>query len=321
MRVTRKMINKQLRIRGYLSTLFIRKSSEDKYIKFLHTIKKVTEKRKGKGVKGLHSSQEWLTREDGSKLRLRIYKPLDLNKQVPGVLWLHGGGYSQGIPELYTTTYKRLIEASDCVVVAPDYRLSIEAPYPAALEDAYAALLWMNQQAEELGIRGNQLMVGGESAGGGLTAALTHYVRDKGGVAIAFQMPLYPMIDDRMITESAQYKHAPIWNAQTNEWAWKLYLGDLYKKAVPSYAAPARAIDYSNLPPALTFVGSIEIFRDETIEYVENLKRAGVPVHFELFEGAYHGFDIVNPKADISQKAVTFFSDTFKYAVDHYFTD
>lgn len=321
MKVTLKMIDKQLRIKGFLYNQLVSRSSEEKYIKFMHTVKKMTQKQKGKTVAGLHTSEEWITREDGSKLRLCIYKPLDLKGEVPGVLWLHGGGYAQGIPELFSDAYKRLIEAKDCIVVAPDYRLSIEAPYPAALEDSYDALLWMKHNAEELGIRNDQLMVGGESAGGGLTAALTLYARDKDEVNISFQMPLYPMIDDRMKTASAKENNAPIWNSRTNGWAWKLYLGDLYEKDVPAYAAPARATDYSNLPPAVTFVGDIEPFRDETIQYVENLREAGVRVDFKLFEGGYHGFDIINPKAEISKKAISFFIESFKYAVDTYFVE
>lgn len=321
MKVSYKMIDKQLRLRGFLFNLLVSRSSEDKYIKFMQTIKKATSRQKGKMVEGLETTEEWITREDGTKLRVCVYKPLHLKEEAPGVLWLHGGGYAQGIPELFANTYKRLIEARDCVVVAPDYRLSIEAPYPAALEDSYDTLLWMKNHAEDLGVKSNQLMVGGESAGAGLTAAVTHYARDKCEVNIAFQMPLYPMIDDRMETESAKENNAPIWNSRTNGWAWKLYLGELYEKDVPIYAAPARAVDYSNLPPAVTFVGDIEPFRDETIQYVENLKKAGVPVDFEMFEGGYHGFDIINPKAEVSKKAISFFIHSFKYAVDHYFAE
>ncbi len=176
----------------------------------------------------------------------------------------------------------------------------------------------MKNHAEELGIRPDQLMVGGESAGGGLTAALCLYARDKDEVKISFQMPLYPMIDDRMITESAKENNAPVLNSRMNELAWKLYLGELFGKDVPYYAAPARATDYRNLPPAVTFVGDLEPFRDETIQYVENLRKAGVPVDFKVYSGCYHGFDIINPKADVSRDATIFFINSFKYAVDHY---
>ncbi len=224
-----------------------------------------------------------------------------------------------GNPEVFVNTYERLIQAKNCVVIAPDYRLSVKAPYPAALEDGYDALLWMKSHAKELGIREDQLIVGGESAGVGLTAALSLYARDQGEVNIAFQMPLYPMMDDRMITESAKENNAPIWNSDYNKWAWKLYLGELYDEEVPIYAAAARADHYSNLPPTITFVGDIEPFRDETIQYAENLKKAGVPVHFELYRGCYHGFDIINPHAEVSRRAISFFLDSFKYGVDHYF--
>ncbi|WP_211746197.1 alpha/beta hydrolase [Paenibacillus sp. Marseille-Q4541] len=322
MRVTNKMIDKQLRIRGRLIDLLMKSPNEDKWLQSMQKMKKRSDKSAGKNIDGLQCSEVWIPRKsDGSKIRIRIYKPLRPIENAPAVLWIHGGGYAMGNPEQFGETYKKLIQASNCVVVAPDYRLSIEAPYPAALDDCYDSLLWMKREAAQLGVRDDQLMVGGESAGGGLAAALTLYARDKGEVNIAFQMPLYPMIDDRSITESAKENNAPIWNADYNKWAWKLYLGNLYGKTVPSYAAAARATDYSNLPPTVTFVGDVEPFRDETIQYVDNLRRAGVHVDFELYKGCFHGFDIINPNAEVSKKAVSFFIDSFKYAVEHYFAE
>lgn len=320
MKVTREMVDKELRFRGMLLNRLVTKSNEEKFVKSMHNSKKQMDKRfKGKDVEGLECNEVLISRKDDSVIRVRIYKPLHPVKDVPGVLWIHGGGYAQGVPEMSGDMYKRLIETSDCVIVAPDYRLSIDAPYPAALEDCYEILLWMKNQAKELGIRDNQLMVGGESAGGGLTVALALYARDKGDVNLAFQMPLYPMIDDRMNTESASENNAYVWNSDTNRWGWKLYLGELFGKDVPIYAAPARAADYSDLPPAVTFVGDIEPFRDETIQYVENLRKAGVSVDFKIYKGAYHGFDIIHPKAEISQVARNFLMDSFSYAAKHYF--
>lgn len=138
---------------------------------------------------------------------------------------------------------------------------------------------------------------------------------------IAFQMPLYPMIDDRMISESARDNDSPVWNSGLNQYAWKLYLGELYGKDVPADAAGARATDYSNLPPTVTFVGDLEPFRDGTIHYVNRLIAAGVRVEFELYKGCYHGFDIICPRAEVSKKAVSFLMRCFKYAVDHYFAE
>ena len=267
-------------------------------------------------------TEKWIARKDGSKLRICIFQSLEPKKNIPGMLWLHGGWYAIGAPDQAKKLAAKLIEASECVVVAPDYRLSIEAPYPAALTDAYETLLWMKNNAKELGIRDNQLMVGGDSAGGGLAVALSLYARDKGEVAIAFQMPLYPMLDDRMTSESAKFANTPVWNAKSNLNCWKLYLGELFgTEKVPYYAAPARAKDYSNLPPTASFVGDLEPFRDEVIQYVENLRKAGVPVDFEKYNGCYHAFEHMCPKAAVSKKAIDFFMNSFKYAAEHYFAE
>ena len=254
-------------------------------------------------------------------MRICIFKPITTKGNVPGMLWFHGGGYAIGAPEQAQMRAQDFIEKRNCIVIAPEYRLSIQAPYPAALEDCYDALVWMKNNAEKLGIKNNQLMVGGESAGGGLAAALCHYARDKGEIKIAFQMPLYPMIDDRMTNESAMNNNAPVWNSKSNYNGWKLYLGPLFEMSnVPAYAAPARSENYENLPPLATFVGGLEPFRDETINYVENLKKAGVPVDFKIFKGCFHGFDVICPKAKISQEAISFTLKSFEFAVDNYFS-
>ncbi len=264
-------------------------------------------------------TEQWIPRKDGSKLRICIYRPLEPKKNVPGMLWLHGGGYAVGTPEHSNKLARKLIEASNCVIIAPDYRLSIEAPYPAALNDAYETLLWMKNHTKELGIRENQLMVGGDSAGGGLAVALSLYARDKGGVAIAFQMPLYPMLDDRMTSKSATFDNTPVWDAKSNFNCWKLYLGKLFgTKEVPYYAAPARANDFSKLLPTTTFVGELEPFRDEVIQFAHNLRKSGVPVDFEIFNGCFHAFEQMCPKAAVSKKAIAFVMNSFKYAVEHY---
>lgn len=261
-----------------------------------------------------------IVRVDGSKLRILVITPKEKKKNVPGLLWIHGGGYELGVPEMTKGYMERFILESGCTIVSPDYRLSVEAPYPAALDDCYLALKWLKEHAEELGVRDDQLFVGGESAGGGLTVAVTLYARDKKEVAIAYQMPFYPMLDDRFITKSSIDNDAPAWNTKSNEIAWKLYLGDLYKSDnVPMYAAPARCTDYKGLPPTCTFIGTIEPFYDETVEYVKNLKKAGVKVHFKEFDGAYHAFDSFRPNAKISCEAVEFYMDSFRYAVENYF--
>ncbi|MBO5500713.1 MAG: alpha/beta hydrolase, partial [Clostridia bacterium] len=224
--------------------------------------------------------QRSILREDGSQLRLCVCRPKKgLTNQVPGLLWIHGGGYAMGVPEMDAMFVDRFMKAADCVAVLPDYRLSTEAPYPAALDDCWLALKWMKEHAQELGIQTDQLFVGGDSAGGGLCAALSLRARDTGEVSIAFQMPLYPMIDDRMATPSQQDNDAPVWNSKNNEAAWQMYLsGRRGAEDIPAWAAPAREEDLTGMPPTCTYVGTIEPFRDETIAYVEKMQASGVRV-------------------------------------------
>ena len=262
--------------------------------------------------------EKYITREDGSKLRICVYSPKEKKEGVPGVLWIHGGGYAIGIPEQDFSFVQSFVLASGCVVVAPDYTNSPTAPYPAALNDCYAALEWLRDNGSGYGMRPDQIFVGGDSAGGGLCAAITLLARDRGEISIAFQMPLYPMLDDRMITPSSQNNDAPIWNTKSNELGWELYLGEGYKTDnVSKYASPARETDYSNLPPTLTYVGDIEPFTDETVEYVENLKKAGVEVKFRIFEGCFHGFDLFSFTTP-AKEARRFLTEGFMYAVENY---
>lgn len=278
---------------------------------------------KGVGARGLDYQQVWIDRgeksETAEKLRACVYQPKEKKDSAPGLLWIHGGGYCLGAPEQEGRIIREFIAASGCTVVSPDYCLATERPYPAALLDCYAALKWMKENAQALHIRDDQLFVGGESAGGGLTAALCIYARDKGEVAVSFQIPLYPMLDDRMLTKSAQNNDAPLWNTKSNEAGWRLYLRDLYQSDHASpYAVPGRLTDFSNLPPAYTFVGDIEPFYDETVQYMEQLKLAGVPADYDIYPGCYHGFDVVRPKSTVAQKAHARLMEHFLYAAAHY---
>ena len=259
------------------------------------------------------------TERDIEILVLRPLKNARPKSKTPGILWIHGGGYRTGMTEMiYMSRALNLVKTYGAVVVTPEYRLSHEAPYPAALEDCYAALKYLKEHIEELGINDSQLMVGGESAGGGLTAALCMYTRDKGEINIAYQMPLYPMIDNED-TESSKDNHAPIWNTKKNHSAWKLYLRGLEGKEVPAYAAPARQTDYSNLPPAYTFVGDIEPFYCETLTYIENLHKAGVEAKVDVYPNRFHAFDMMMPFKKVSKEAIAEFEKQFCYAVKHYF--
>ena len=261
---------------------------------------------------------------DNAEIELLILRPTINAKsrdKTPGILWIHGGGYVTGMAKMiYMSRAIALVKKYGAVVVTPEYRLSGQAPYPAALHDCYAALKYLKDHADELGVNSSQLMVGGESAGGGLTAALCMYARDKGEVNIAYQMPLYPMIDN-LDTDSSRDNHAPVWNTKRNHMGWKAYLGDLWElgESVPAYAAPARQTDYSNLPPAYTFVGDIEPFYCETLTYIENLKKAGVEASVDIYPDCFHAFDMLMPFRKVSKKAIARFEEQYLLACEKYF--
>ena len=254
-------------------------------------------------------------------IRLLILRPLAQSKTpVPGVLWVHGGGYQAGsAKDIFATRALSLVVKFGAVLVAPDYRLSKKHPYPAALHDCWAALLYLKEHAEELGVRSDQIMVGGESAGGGMAAALCMLARDTGGVNIAFQMPLYPMLDDRDTPSNAD-NHAPNWDSRRNRKAWKRYLRDAYgTDLVPVYAAPARCRDYRGLPPCYTYVGDIEPFYSETVDYVRRLNEAGVRAEVDVYPGWFHAYDIFFPTKKIVREAIAHFDEHVKYAMEHDF--
>ncbi len=261
--------------------------------------------------------------QSGKKdMDLYILKPT-VNKKptekTPGILWIHGGGYVTGMAKMiHFSRAAGLVKKYGAVVVTPEYRLAKAAPYPAALHDCYAALKYLKEHADDLGVNSSQIMVGGESAGGGLAVAICMYARDKGEISIAYQMPLYPMIDDRD-TDSSRDHNAHVWNSTRNHRGWKAYLGALWEKDVPPYAAPARQTDYSNLPPAYTFVGDIELFYCETLAYIDNLKKAGVNAKVDVYPNWFHAYDLLFPFRKASKKAIAEFEKQYLYAVEHYF--
>ena len=230
------------------------------------------------------------------RMRVIILRPRDQRGPLPGILWIHGGGYMLGMADMvHASCGKLLAKRYGAVVVSPAYRLAGKAPFPAALEDCYAALLYLYLHADELGVRRDAIVVGGESAGGGLAVATCLLARDMGEVPVAFQIPLYPMLDSDD-TPSSQDNHGKVWNTRRNHWGWRHYLAELQGADwVPAYASPAHATDYAGLPPCYTYVSDGEPFYDETLAYVENLRAAGVKAEVDVFPGDIHAFDLLCP--------------------------
>ena len=248
-----------------------------------------------------------------------MLSPEELSTPATGVLWIHGGGYISGMKEMvYISRAVELVKSFGAVVVSPGYRLAPFSPYPAAIDDCYTALVYMKEHAAELGMRQNQLMVGGESAGGGLCAAVCIRARDTGEVNVAFQMPLYPMLDDRD-TETSRDNHGRVWNTWKNHFGWRCYLRGTDRETLPPYAAPARVGNMEGLPPAYTFVSTGEPFYAETLEYIRRLKDCGIPASVDVYETDMHAFDMMRPKDALSIEAARRFNESFAYAQAHYF--
>jgi acetyl esterase/lipase len=180
----------------------------------------------------------------------------------------------------------------------------VENPYPALAEDAYAGLVWTTEHAEELGIDPNHILVMGKSGGGGVATATALMARDRGGPALAHQILIYPMLDDREITVSSKFEGV-IWDRTSNRTGWAAILGeDSGGPNVSPYAAAARATDLQGLPPAYLEVGSSEVFRDETLDYGARLAQAGVPMELHSWAAGYHGFELTSADAEVSRAAV-----------------
>ncbi|HYD10178.1 MAG TPA: alpha/beta hydrolase [Acidimicrobiales bacterium] len=231
---------------------------------------------------------------DAEGVRVRVYRRTDTVGQVrPAMLWIHGGGMCFGSVEGDDFMCRTWTSQLGCVIVSVDYRLAPEHPYPAPVEDCTTALRWLAAHTDELDVDPSRIVVGGASAGGGLAAGtVLRNHADGNPVPIAFQVLIFPMIDDRFITPSSQEMTDPhAWNRESNRHGWAAYLGRLTgSDDVPIDAAPARATvdQLRGLPPAYIDVGELDPFRDEDIAYAQKLLQAGVACELHVTPGAYH---------------------------------
>lgn len=237
-------------------------------------------------------TEKRIIQTDAGNMKLLVLRPKNADTLVPGILWIHGGGYVLGMASMVQFSQgKMLAKKYGAVVISPEYRLAKNAPYPAAFNDCYAALKYLYDHADELGVDRNKIVVGGESAGGGLAAAVCLYARDHDKIPICFQIPLYPMLDCED-TDSSRDNHGQVWDTRKNHWGWKLYLGELYgTNDVPKYASPSRETDFTGMPPCYTFVMDGEPFHDETQAYIRKLCEVGVEASLDVYHGDIHAFD------------------------------
>ncbi|MFI7598176.1 alpha/beta hydrolase [Actinoplanes sp. NPDC049681] len=246
-------------------------------------------------------------------ISVRIYRPRDAATPLPGIYFIHGGGMILGDVAGEDPTATLLCDQVGAVVVSVEYRLAPEHPHPAPAEDCYAGLQWTAAHAAELGIDPDRLAIYGGSAGGGLTIATAMMARDRGGPAVRFMMPIYPMIDDRNETASSrEITDIGIWDRDGNIEAWAWYLGG---KPADQYAAPSRAEDLAGLPPAFIDVGTVDLFRDEDIAFAQRLMAAGVPTELHVHPGSYHAAETFAPEAALAQRTWALRVDALKRAL------
>jgi acetyl esterase/lipase len=241
---------------------------------------------------------------DGAHIPVGIYHPVKATGNIPSLLWIHGGGMMTGSYSQNEAFLRYVSKTLLCKIVAVDYRLAPECPYPAAMNDCYAALQWMFESHQTLGLDPYLIAVGGASAGGNLAAALALRARDEGKIPLAHQLLIYPMLDDKN-RHSADENHpdTPIWTRGCNQIGWSVYLGNLDgQENIPEYAAPTRAEDLSDLACATVIVGELDLFLDESIQYAHKLLKHGVSTALHVYPGAYHGFDFLALDSDIGQQ-------------------
>jgi len=237
-------------------------------------------------------------------INLIVYRPIEASGDLPCIYHIHGGGYVGGTAESMEGPHRSIVADIGCVLVTVNYRLAPETPFPGPVEDCYAGLRWLFANNAELGVDKARVGVMGESAGGGLAAALALLARDRGEYALAFQHLIYPMLDDRTaVGEQHPFTGEYIWTPANNHFGWSSLLGhEPGAPHVSPYASPARAESLAGLPPTYVSTGSLDLFLEEDLEYARRLLREGVPVELHVYPGGFHAFDFA-PFAAVSAQA------------------
>lgn len=265
------------------------KNINPSFIKFMNKMGKG----KIKEIEDVMTSSTFIPSYDGAKILVNVIEPLECKKEeiLPCLVYYHGGGYViDSIPQ-YFSFMAQYAKLAHCKVVYVHYRTAYEKTADTCFEDAYAGLLWAYENAENLRIDKERIAVGGDSAGGGISAAITHISRDRKGPKIAFQMLIYPVIDATLSTSSMQkFTDTPGWNAKANKKMWK----EVKKSLSPDmlkYASPILNPDFSGLCNAYVEVEEYDCLHDEGLNYAEKLRENGYEVQINDMKGTYHGFE------------------------------
>lgn len=256
----------------------------------VHATFKTPEQARGKSV--------WTTAHDGERLRLCLYRPdgAPQSTPCPVILYIHGGGFVLGQPEMADDYLADLATQLAVLIVAVDYRLAPEHPFPTPLEDCYTALGWIFAHQQELNVDTGRSVIMGHSAGGGLAAALAILARDRGAYPITGQVLIYPMLDHRTGTADSPHRNVTTgvigWPPQANRFCWNCLRGkQTLDQQHTGWFSPALQADLSDLPPTFISVGALDLFLEEDVAYAMRLSRGGVAVELHVYPGAPHMFD------------------------------
>ena len=260
-----------------------------------------------KDILGVGKETFEVTYPDNSHtIKLNVYKPTNANTVLPALYHTHGGGLVIGKPEQQEGLLKTLVKDLNCIIVSVDYRLAPEFPFPTPLEDIYLGLKWTFENAKTLQIDSTRVGIYGESAGGGLTAALAQLSRDRNELSypIAFQLLLYPMLDCRnTVPLNENEEDTYIWSKANNIFGWSSYLGhNPLTGEIPTYASAIHTKNLENLPPAIILIGGIDLFEEESMEYAKRLNISGVSTELHVYPGGFHGFEMLAPELEISKQ-------------------
>ncbi|WP_109530709.1 MULTISPECIES: alpha/beta hydrolase [Nocardia] len=237
-----------------------------------------------------------------AEVSVRVFRPeatRSATSGAPGLLFIHGGGYVLGSAAMGDDLCRRAARRLGAVAASVEYRLAPEHPYPTPLEDCYAGLRWLAAQPD---VDPDRIAIVGESAGGGLAAALALLAAERGEIRPAFQALSYPMLDDRTTRRTdIDDSTLRLWSRSNNSFGWRSYLGAATTGEVPALAAPARYDDLSASPPAWIGVGTNDLFHDEDVAYARRLSDAGIACTLDIVPGAYHGFDLVERRSSVTR--------------------
>lgn len=250
----------------------------------------------------INLEQIQITAMDGYPVPVRINKPKPTGKELPALIWIHGGGFICGSADMNDTCLFNFIRELGIVIVSVEYRLAPKYSFPTPLEDCYATLEWVYDHAEELDIDPTRIAIGGTSSGGGLAACLAQLACDRAKVVPVFQLLVYPMLDDRTaFKKEIQHESILTWSNASNRFGWKSYLRGVFgSENVLPYSVAARRENLAGLPPAWIGIGELDLFLEEDIAYAERLKQSNVDCELVVIPGAFHGFDTMHPEIPIT---------------------